>query len=79
MARIVNSHALFRAVLAWAGKDINLIVGGWVLCLKASGNHGKPSVNTLAATAAMLLRFGLEHHVDAGAGVPNQMLRAIRP
>jgi hypothetical protein len=71
VARVVNSHALFRAVLARAGKDINLIVGFGVLSLKASGDNGKLSVNTLAATAAVLLRFGLEHHVGAGAGMPN--------
>lgn len=47
------------------------------MVLKAIGYNRKSSVNTLATGTAVSLRLRSKHRVGAGAGISNQILRAM--
>ena len=73
MASIVDGHALLRPVFSRAQEHIGGIVRFWVVVRETGRDDRNPSIDALAATAAVPLCFRFEHRMGARAGIGNQV------
>lgn len=75
MTSIVDRNVLLVARIACSSEDVRLVVSLRLMDREPSGDHGNSPVDTLTASSAMQLSFGLEKpSVGAGAGITHEVL-----